>query len=448
MNQEYKVNLSQGQKAKLAKAIKDGSALKLRLGKNALSGNDELLLSPRQIAKLQKAKRNNSGVEISFSKSSIRKSVKHGGSLWTSLFSLGTKALPFVTKGVSKVAPHLATGALSALGSLGIDKIFGSGMQGGMILPDAIVKMLQKGIEIPVKFLVNLINMKEMLTNAQKTLIGKGLKSGKGIVLKPTKRQIHGGFLGTLAAIGIPMAIELASKIFGSGLQTPRKAGGKGLQTPRKAGTGVGQGLQVSQKPFLWQPPPLLWYMGGAGTRSEGKRTSGKRTSIGGQKPIQPHPHLGSNSLRVKPKWKDIPLSNFDLLKWVDFLKIKNFKGIFSRDSKDHLHKTGSCIINLDDKIGNGTHWVATDIKGKNVFYFDSFSMPPPVEFVSYAKRIGKQIIFNSGHPIQELQSVRCGYYCLYFLNEIRRKSFYDVLKVFSLNDPMKNERFIKIYFH
>ena len=229
MNQEYKVHLSQGQKAKLAKAIRDGSALKLRLGKNALSGNDELLLSPRQIAKLQKAKRNNSGVEISFSKSSIRKSVKHGGSLWTSLFSLGTKALPFVTKGVSKVAPHLATGALSALGSLGIDKIFGSGMQGGMILPDAIVKMLQKGIEIPVKFLVNLINMKEMLTNAQKTLIGKGLQSGKGIVLKPTKRQIHGGLLGTLAAIGIPMAIELASKIFGSGA-------GQGLQTPRKAG--------------------------------------------------------------------------------------------------------------------------------------------------------------------------------------------------------------------
>ena len=276
MNQEYKVNLSKGQKAKLAKAIRDGSALKLRLGKNALSGNDELLLSPRQIAKLQKAKRNNSGVEISFSKSSIRKSVKHGGSLWTSLFSLGTKALPFVTKGVSKVAP-----------------------------------------------------------------------------------------------------------------------------------------------PF-----------------------------VGGQKPIQPHPHLGSNSLKAKPKWKDIPLSNFDLLKWVDFLKIKNFKGIFSRDSKDHLHKTGSCIINLDDKIGNGTHWVATDIKGKNVFYFDSFSMPPPIEFVHYAKKIKKKIIFNSGHPIQELQSVRCGYYCLYFLNEIREKTFYDVLSVFSLNDPMKNERFIKIYFH
>ena len=293
MNQEYKVNLSKGQKAKLAKAIKDGSALKLRLSKNALSGPDELMLSPRQIAKLQKAKRNNSGVEISFSKSSIRKSVKQGGSLWTSLISLGAKALPFVTKGVSKVAPHLATGAFSALGSLGIDKIFGSGIQGGAILPDAIVKMLQKGIEVPVKFLVNLINMKEMLTNAQKTLIGKGLQSGKGIVLKPTKRQIHGGFLGTLAAIGIPMAIELASKIFGSGagqgLQTPRKAGGKGLQTPRKAGTGVGQGLQVSQKPFLWQPPPFYGTWEG-----QGRGAKGKGLLLGDNSPFNHIPILGA----------------------------------------------------------------------------------------------------------------------------------------------------------
>ena len=429
MNQEYKVNLSQGQKAKLAKAIKDGSALKLRLGKNSLSGPDELFLSPRQIAKLNKAKKNHTGAEISFSKSAIRKSIKQGGSLWTSLLKL----TPFLTKGVSKVAPHLATGAMSALGSLGIDKIFGSGMQGGAVLPDSIVKMIQKGIEVPVKFLVNLINLKEMLTNAQKTLIGKGLQSGKGVLLKPTKRQIHGGLLGTLAAIGIPMAIELASKIFGKGLQVPQKAG---------------MGLQVSQKPFFMATTPLLWHMEGAGNQRPQPKRQGKkrkRTFAGRKQPIQPNPHLGSNSL--KPKWKDIPLSNFDLLKWVEFLKIKNFKGIFSRDSKDHLHRTGSCIINLDDEIGNGTHWVATDIKGKNVFYFDSFAQPPPIEFVHYAKRIGKEIFFNSGHPIQELQSVRCGYYCLYFLNEIRKKSFYDVLKVFSLNDPMKNERFIKEYF-
>ena len=66
MNQEYKVHLSQGQKAKLAKAIRDGSALKLRLGKNALSGNDELLLSPRQIAKLQKPSGTIAGLKFHF----------------------------------------------------------------------------------------------------------------------------------------------------------------------------------------------------------------------------------------------------------------------------------------------------------------------------------------------------------------------------------------------
>ena len=283
MNQEYKVNLSQGQKAKLAKAIKDGSALKLLLGKNSLSGNDELLLSPRQIAKLQKAKKNNTGAEISFSKSAIRKSIKQGGNLWTSLLKL----TPFLTKGVSKVAPHLATGAVSALGSLGIDKIFGKGMQGGAaqatLLPNAIVKMIQKGIEVPVKFLVNLINLKEMFTNAQKTLIGKGLQSGKGIVLKPTKRQIHGGLLGTLAAIGIPMAIELASKIFGKGLHVPPKAAA---------------GLQVSQKPFLWQPPPFYGTWGKAPAwgkgQGRGRGKKGKGLLLGENSPFNQIPILGA----------------------------------------------------------------------------------------------------------------------------------------------------------
>ena len=220
------------------------------------------------------------GLKFHFSKSSIRKSVKKGGSLWTSLISLGTKALPLVTKGVAKVAPHLATGALSALGSLGIDKIFGKGMQGGAVLPDAIVKMIQRGIEVPVKFLVNLINMKEMLTNAQKTLIGKGLQSGKGILLKPTKRQIHGGLLGTLAAIGIPMAIELASKIFGKGLQVPRKAG---MGSPSFA-----EAFFMATSPFYG-----TWEGQGKGLLLEKTAHSTKS-------------HLGSNSLR-RPNGKMFP---------------------------------------------------------------------------------------------------------------------------------------------
>ena len=206
--------------------------------------------------------------------------------MWTSLLKL----TPFLTKGVSKVAPHLATGAMSALGSLGIDKIFGKGVQGGAILPDSIVKMIQRGIEVPVKFLVNLINLKEMFTNAQKTLIGKGLQSGKGIVLKPTKKQIHGGLLGTLAAIGIPMAIELATKIFGKGLHVPPKAAA-GLQVPQKAGAG----LQVSQKPFLWQPPPFYGTWKGQGIRANrSRRKQGKGLLLGENSPFNQIPILGA----------------------------------------------------------------------------------------------------------------------------------------------------------
>ena len=95
-----------------------------------------------------------------------------------------------------------------------------------------------------------------MLTKAQQILIGKGIQSGSGIVLKPTQRQIQGGFLGTLAAIGIPRAIELASKLFGKGLQVPKKAG---------------MGLQVSRTPYqyLQPPPPFLgtWEQQGRGRK-------------------------------------------------------------------------------------------------------------------------------------------------------------------------------------
>ena len=125
------------------------------------------------------------------------------------------------------------------------------------------------------------------------------------------------------------------------------------------------------------------------------------------------------NSPVKRAIWNDIPLSNFDLLEWIDYLKIPNFKGIYSRDSKDHIHKTGCCIINLDDEIGVGTHWVASFVSDKIIYYFDSFSLPPPIEFVEYAKRLKKRCDYNGGYPIQDIYSVRCGYYCLYFLHNI-----------------------------
>ena len=103
------------------------------------------MLTKTQINKINEAMNSGSGVDIKISKTQIRKAVQKGGSLWSTLLSLGAKALPYATKAASKAVPALATGALSALGSLGIDKIFG------------------KGIDVPIPFLSPMLNLKNEL---------------------------------------------------------------------------------------------------------------------------------------------------------------------------------------------------------------------------------------------------------------------------------------------
>ena len=224
---EYHVGLSNGQKQKLARAIKKASPITLRLSKNELKGNDELMFSKAQINRIKKAIQNKTGVEIKISKTQITKSVKHGGSLFTSLAALGAKVLPLATKFISKVAAPLVTEAVSALGSLSIDKLFGSGQIGGFLIPNEKVELL--------------IKHKNLLTRNQTERIRNALQSGGQVIAEPSEKQM-GGMLGTvLASIRIPMLLKALT---GSGLQVPKK---------RAAG------LQVSARPALYPyyPPPV-----------------------------------------------------------------------------------------------------------------------------------------------------------------------------------------------
>ena len=100
----------------------------IRLKHLDLTGNDELMFTKTQISKIRKSLANRTGVDLKISKTQITKIAKYGGNLFTSLATLGAKVLPYAVKGVSKAVPALATGAVSALGSLGIDKIFGKGI--------------------------------------------------------------------------------------------------------------------------------------------------------------------------------------------------------------------------------------------------------------------------------------------------------------------------------
>ena len=121
------------------------------------------MLTKTQVNRIKRAISKGDGVELKISKTQARKVFKQGGSLWSSLLQIETKMLPFVTKGVGKVAAPLATEAVSALDSLDIDKLFGSG-QGGFLIPDSKVQLL--------------IQNKNLLTKKQKEQILSALQSG------------------------------------------------------------------------------------------------------------------------------------------------------------------------------------------------------------------------------------------------------------------------------
>ena len=168
---------------------------------------------------------------------------------------LGAKARPYAAKAASKALPALATGAVSALGSLGIDKMFGKGQSGGFLMP-------QNKID-------QLIKHKDWLTKGQKEQILSAVQSGGQVVINPTVKQ-RGGFLGSLlASIGIPLALEMGSKLFGKGLTLPRKAG---------------HGLMTMPKP----PPPFYGNWEGRGKKK------GRGLLLGPNSPFQNLPLIGA----------------------------------------------------------------------------------------------------------------------------------------------------------
>ena len=87
------------------------------------------MLTKTQINKLKKAMSQGTGSDIKISKTQIRRAVRQGGSFGGSLISLGSKLLPMAMPLAKKAIAPLATGALSGLASLGVDKIFGKGQR-------------------------------------------------------------------------------------------------------------------------------------------------------------------------------------------------------------------------------------------------------------------------------------------------------------------------------
>ena len=82
------------------------------------------------------------------------------------------------------------------------------------------------------------------MTPAQKKKVERYLV-GKGVVRGGAAQ--YGGFLGMLASIGVPLAIDLVKKILGKGLQThpPRPRRSPRPPPPKE------RGMQVRPPPFF-----------------------------------------------------------------------------------------------------------------------------------------------------------------------------------------------------
>ena len=391
---QISVTLSQGQKRKLSMAYRHREEISLRLSKNALSGSDVLMVPMNTVKRLAKAKTANKGMVITISKYNIRRQT--GSGIFSSI-------LPVLGSVAPTIGKTLGLSALAGLASEGASQI---------------VKKISGGqmFQVPNKNLYMLAQMGNLLTKGQIGDLARAHKGGEDLLFKITQKQV-GNSIGTLlASIGIPMIIDALKGGSIKGRGAPRIGAPRiGRGAPRMGAPRSNGGAAV----MPMAPPPFI------GTWGRGKK----------KKELK------------KPKFhKDIPMSNFDLLDWCKYLEIP-IENVLSRDQTvPHQHKLALFIYNLEPHYMSGSHWVTTYVRNGTINYFDSFGMPPFQELVNHAKEKNLTLL-HQNKQIQNLYTTTCGYFCLYFLNEMHKGvDYFDLLQVFSF-DTEENEKFIENYF-
>ena len=428
----YRVNLTAGQAESVAKAMKHKTPITARLTyNNLMRGNETVNLTQSQINKLEKAKNKGVGADIKISKAQLRKFATSGGSIMN-IFRIVTGVAKRI---FPKFLAPLATGAVSGLGETAIKKAVGGSYQ----LSPENVKIVVNTPEIREQ-------IKRLLPVSQQKKLVESYECGSGLVLK-TGRGQKGSFLRSLlAGIGIPLIAKLFGGCHGENVREHEDEDDR-LRMFKLLFPLIDQGeIDVSQSgnglvirsrstKSGGTVIPTLRYL----LSSNKKRI---RSSFRAKQPIQSNTFVGG-SVVSKPEFINHPMSNFEIMNWVKNVKIKNFKGIISKVK----NISGQCfIINLDDTEGPGTHWVAVKISKDYINVFDSFGLQPPQELVNLCYTFNKLYKYES-NQFQDLSSILCGYYCLYFLKEFNGNNYFNVVKKFDYNKYKKNERYIMNYF-
>ena len=124
----------------------------------------------------------------------------------------------------------------------------------------------------------------------------------------------------------------------------------------------------------------------------------------------------------------DKALTNFDILDYVNLLKIPHFRGVFMRDElPENVESTECGIMNFNTRGQVGSHWVCYLKKGRTRIYFDSFGQITPLELQKYLKTTvelqnGTPVIERNTGIVQRPNTKICGHLCLFVLTSLMRE--------------------------
>ena len=108
--------------------------------------------------------------------------------------------------------------------------------------------------------------------------------------------------------------------------------------------------------------------------------------------------------------------------------------------------KDGAYVINLDEYLDIGTHWIALYANNKIVICFDSFGVdhiPKEIKKIINNKNITANIF-----RLQAYDSIMCGYFCIGFIDfMLKGNNLTDFTNIFSPNNFKKNDDIILNYF-
>ena len=146
-------------------------------------------------------------------------------------------------------------------------------------------------------------------------------------------------------------------------------------------------------------------------------------------------------------------LTNFEIQEY--YKNESRFNGVYSRDNLPKTIKNGAYIVNLDEYLDSGTHWIAFYVKGNDVknsgvknevIYFDSFGIEHiPKELKKF---IGHKNIKTNIFRTQAENSLISGYFCIGFIDfMLAGKSLIDFTGLFSPYAFKKNDDIISSYF-